>query len=132
MEATTERPKRNDERPEPESLRGDLLMADRGSIQPPNPFDERKESWMDPQQFSTIANKFQAVLDADVLNTRGKQLDFSKRKRLITPFRFGLSVVASMATQQVQSIADLHRQFNELWELESDYKAFYNQLGKPS
>jgi hypothetical protein len=35
--------------------------------------------------------------------------------------------VASMATQQVQSIADLHRQFNELWELESDYKAFYNQ-----
>ncbi len=87
---------------------------------------------MDPQQFSTIANKFQAVLDADVLNTRGKQLDFSKRKRLITPFRFGLSVVASMATQQVQSIADLHRQFNELWELESDYNAFYNQLGKPS
>ena len=87
---------------------------------------------MDPQQFSTIANKFQAVLDADVLNTRGKQLDFSKRKRLITPFRFGLSVVASMAIQQVQSIADLHRQFNELWELESDYKAFYNQLGKPS
>ena len=87
---------------------------------------------MDPQQFSTIANTFQAVLDADVLNTRGKQLDFSKRKRLITPFRFGLSVVASMATQQVQSIADLHRQFNELWELESDYNAFYNQLGKPS
>jgi hypothetical protein len=41
-------------------------------------------------------------------------------------------VVASMATQQVQSIADLHRQFNELWELESDYKAFYNQLLKPS
>jgi hypothetical protein len=30
----------------------------------------------------------------------------------------GLSVTASMATQQVRTIADLHRQFNEWWELE--------------
>jgi len=87
---------------------------------------------MDPQQLSTMANKFQSVLDADVLHERGKQLDLFKRERLITPCRLGLSVVASMATQQVQSIANLHRQFNELWELESDYKAFYNQLLKPS
>lgn len=79
---------------------------------------------MAPHQFTTMANKFQSVLDADVLSERGKQLGFSKRDRLITPFRFGLSVVASMATEQVQTIADLHRQFNELWELNSDYKAF--------
>jgi len=85
---------------------------------------------MDPQQFTTMANKFQSVLDADVLNERGKQLGFSKRERLITPFRFGLSVVASMATEQVITIADLHRQFNELWELDTDYKAFYKQLLK--
>ena len=85
---------------------------------------------MDPQQFTTMANKFQSVLDADVLNERGKQLGFSKRERLITPFRFGLSVVASMATEQVITIADLHRQFNELWELDTDYKAFYKQLRK--
>ena len=83
---------------------------------------------MDPQQFTTIANKFQSVLDADVLNERGKHVGFAQRERLITPCRFGLSVVASMATQQVQTLADLHRQFNELWELGSDYKAFYNQL----
>ena len=82
---------------------------------------------MDPQQFTTMAHKFQSVLDADVLNERGKQLGFSKRERLITPFRFGLSVVASMATEQVTTIADLHRQFNELWELDADYKAFYTQ-----
>src|SRR3989441_776226 len=85
---------------------------------------------MDRQQSTSMANKFQAVLDADVLNARGKQLGFAKRERLITPFRLGLSVVASMATQQVQTIADLHRQFNELWAFESDYKAFYTQLLK--
>src|SRR3989449_6156217 len=75
---------------------------------------------MDLQQSTIMANKFQAVLDADVLNERGKQLGFAKRERLLTPFRLGLSVVASMATQQVQTIADLHRQFNELWAFESD------------
>ena len=85
---------------------------------------------MNLQQSTIMANKFQSVLDADVLNERGKQLGFAKRKRIITPFRFGLSVVASMATQQVQTIADLHRQFNELWEIGSDYKAFYTQLLK--
>src|SRR2546427_9068823 len=85
---------------------------------------------MDPHQFTTMATKFQSVLDADVLNERGKQVGFAKRERLITPFRFGLSVVASMATEQVQTIADLHRQFNELWELDADYKAFYKQLLK--
>jgi hypothetical protein len=85
---------------------------------------------MDPQQFTTMAHKFQSVLDADVLNKRGKQLGFSKRERLITPLRFGLSVVASMATEQVITIADLHRQFNELWEFDTDYKAFYKQLLK--
>jgi Transposase DDE domain len=85
---------------------------------------------MDPQQFTTMANKFQSVLDEEVLNERGQALGFVKRQRLITPFRLGLSVMASMATQRVQTIADLHRQFNELWELDTDYNAFYKQLLK--
>jgi hypothetical protein len=85
---------------------------------------------MDPQQFNIMANKFQSVLDAQGLNERGKQLGFAKRERLITPFRLGLSVMASMATQQVRTVADLHRQFNELWHFDTDYKAFHNQLLK--
>jgi hypothetical protein len=85
---------------------------------------------MDPQQFTPMANKFQSVLDEEVLNERGKHLGFAKRERLITPFRLSLSVITSMATQHVQAIADLHRQFNELWELDTDYNAFYKQLLK--
>ena len=34
------------------------------------------------------------------------------------------------SSQQVQTIADLHRQFNELWELNTDYNAFSKQLVK--
>jgi hypothetical protein len=86
---------------------------------------------MDPQQLTIMAKKFQSVLDAAVLNDRGQALGFCERHRLLTPFRFGLSVVASMATEPVVSIADLHRQCNDLWETQSTYKAFYNQLVKP-
>ena len=37
-----------------------------------------------------------------------------------------------MASQEVQSIADLQRPFNALWDTEVSYKAFYNQLAKAS
>ena len=87
---------------------------------------------MDRQQFTTMAHKFQSVLDEKVLNERGEALGLVKRQRLVTPFRLGLSVMASIATQHVQTIADLHRQFNELWELDTDYNAFYKQLLKPA
>jgi hypothetical protein len=87
---------------------------------------------MDPQHLTTMANKFQSVLNATVLNQRGKQTELAKRERIITPFRLGLSVVASLATKKVSSIADLHRHFNGLWDINSSYKAFYNQLLKPN
>jgi hypothetical protein len=87
---------------------------------------------MDRQQLTMMANKFQSVFDASVLNARGSQLEFCRRQRQITPFRFGLSVVASMASQEVQSLADLQRHFNALWDAEVSDKAFYNQLTKAS
>lgn len=85
---------------------------------------------MEPQQLTTMANKFQSVLDENILNERGKALSLAERLRLVTPFRLSLSITASMATQQVRTIADLHQQFNELWELDTYYNAFYNQLAK--
>src|SRR5918999_3007176 len=85
---------------------------------------------MAPQQLTIMAKKFQSVLDAAVLNERGKQLGFAERERLITPFRFALSVVASMANEQLESIAALHRQFNDLWNLDTHYRGFYDQLVK--
>ena len=87
---------------------------------------------MDRHQLTMMAKKFQSIFDASSLDARGNAREFCQRQRLITPFRFGLSVVASMASQQVRSIADLQRDFNALWDLEVSYKAFYNQVAKPS
>jgi hypothetical protein len=87
---------------------------------------------MDSQQHIIMANKFQSVLNADDLNERGKAIGFAKRHRLITPFRLALSIMASMASKKVETLADLHRHFNDFWQLQSSYKAFYNQLLKPT
>ena len=87
---------------------------------------------MDRQQLTIIASKFQSVFDASRLNARGNDLGFCQRHRLIPPFRFGLSMAASMASQQVHSIADVHRDCNALWDLEVTDKAFYKQVAKPS
>ena len=87
---------------------------------------------MDPNQLSMMANKFPSVLDASTLNARGNQLAFCQRQRLLTPFRFGLSLVASMASKSVPSIADLHRDCNALWAMRISYKAFSKQRAKAS
>lgn len=87
---------------------------------------------MDRQQLTIMANKCQSVFDASRLEARGNDREFCQRHRLIPPCRFGLSVVASMAAQQVHSIADMHRDCNALWDLEVTYKAFYKQLAKPN
>ncbi len=87
---------------------------------------------MDSQQHIIMANKFQSVLDADDLNERGHAIGLAKRHRLITPFRLALSIIASMASKKVETLADLHRHFNDFWQLQTSYKAFYNQLLKPA
>jgi hypothetical protein len=60
----------------------------------------------------------------------GKQVRFCDRKRLITPFRLALCLSTSFTCDRVETPADLHREFNALFETQVSYKAFYNQLAK--
>lgn len=86
---------------------------------------------MDRQQLTIMANKCQSVFDASRLDASATDRAFCQRHRLMTPCRFGLSVVASMAAQQVHSIADMHRDCNALWDREVTDKAFSTQLATP-
>src|SRR5947208_747820 len=52
-------------------------------------------------------------------------------QRVITPFRLGLALTATCASQQVETIADFHCGFNALFGTTITYKAFYNQVAKP-
>jgi hypothetical protein len=85
---------------------------------------------MDRPQLTMMANTFPSVFDASLLHARGHPLELCRRQRQMTSLRFGLSVVASMASQEVQSIADLQRHCNALWDAEVRYNACDNQLAK--
>jgi len=78
-----------------------------------------------------VADKFQWVFSEALLNACGKDAKFCRRERIITPFRLGLALTATCASQRVETLADFHRGFNALLGTAITYKAFYNQVAKP-
>ena len=92
---------------------------------------QRKESQMDHGQLSMVADKFQWVFSETLLNTCGKDTKFCRRQRTITPFRLGLALTATCASQRVETIAELHCGFQALFGTTVPYKAFSNQVAKP-
>src|SRR2546422_1382069 len=85
---------------------------------------------MDHGQLSMVADKFQWVFSEPLLNACGTEAKFCRRQRIITPFRLGLALTATCASQPVETLADFHRSFNALWGTTITYKAFYNQVAK--
>src|SRR5678815_4929102 len=83
---------------------------------------------MDHGHLSTVADKFQWVFSEPLLNACGKDVKFCRRQRLLTPFRLGLALTATCASQRVETIADLHCGFNALFGTTITYKAFYNPV----
>src|SRR5215471_19952677 len=86
---------------------------------------------MDHGQLSMVADKFQWVFSEPLLNACGTDTKFCQRLRTITPFRLGLALTATCASQRVETLADFHRGFNALFHTTVTYKAFYNQVAKP-
>src|SRR5256885_212974 len=86
---------------------------------------------MDHGQLTMVADKFQWVFSEPLLNACGKDVKFCRRQRVITPFRLGLALTATCASQRVETIADFHCGFNALFGTAVTYKAFYNQVAKP-
>jgi Transposase DDE domain len=85
---------------------------------------------MDHGQLSMVADKFPWVFSESLLNACGRDAKVCRRERIITPFRLGLALTATCASQRVETLADLHRGFNALWGTSITYKAFDNQVAK--
>src|SRR5207244_4696170 len=90
----------------------------------------RKEAPIDHRQLSMVADKFQWVFSESLRNACGTDAKFCRRMRTSTPFRLGLALTATCASQRVETLADFHRGFNAVCDTTITYKAFYNQLAK--
>jgi len=77
-----------------------------------------------------IERKFKAVFDEASLTKLGLGTGFTERLRDITPYRLVLAFVSSMGSADIESIADVHRRFNEFNGLAVSYKPFHNQISK--
>jgi hypothetical protein len=86
---------------------------------------------MDHGQLNMVADKFQWVFSEVLLNACGTDVKLCRRQRIITPFRLGLALTATCASQRVETIADFHCGFNAIFGTTVTYKAFYNQVAKP-
>jgi len=86
---------------------------------------------MDHRQLSMVVDKFPWVFAESLLNACGKDTQFCRRQRMITPFRLGLALTVTCASQRVDTRADFHRGFHAVFDTTMTDKAFSNQLAKP-
>lgn len=77
-----------------------------------------------------FANRIKRVLSPTLVNDLGRRIGFCYRERLMTPYRLVLSLLASHAMGPVETLADIHRQFNALFAMTVAYKPFHSQLSK--
>jgi len=83
-------------------------------------------------EFSRIHKKMKQAFDEETINGFGYTTGFLKRKRKVTPFSLASTLICLLATQKVESLADLQRGFVALTGEDIEYKPFHNQLAKES
>jgi hypothetical protein len=71
------------------------------------------------------------ALSVDDVNQLGRDTGQSERLRTVTPHRLFLATIAALAAGNVESLADLLREFNHQNDVTVAYKAFYNRLARP-
>jgi hypothetical protein len=82
-------------------------------------------------QLTRVRAALARALSIDDVNQIGREAGQSERLRTVTPHRLFLATIAAMAGAQVESLADLLREFNRQNGTTVAYKAFYNRLARP-
>src|SRR5215471_5609987 len=85
---------------------------------------------MDHGPWSMVADTFHWVFSEPLLTACGTEATCCRRQRILTPFRLGLALTATCASQPVETLADFHRGFNAVWGPTITYNAFSNQVAK--
>lgn len=82
-------------------------------------------------QITKTVDQLKNVLGESELFDLGRESGFEKRARSITTLRFVSSLLHSLGTRRVESIADLLRDFNYEHNTQIHYKPYYNRVDRP-
>ena len=83
-------------------------------------------------KISRVVGALRDALSATVVDELGVELGQSERLRVVTPSRLAMALTVSLAGGKCESIADILREFNLLFDTATRYKAFYNRLARAS
>lgn len=86
---------------------------------------------MNERESSRVEGKLKSALHEASINAIGRSTGFTERMRVMTPYRVALTIIGALATQTVETIADLERKFASMTGCSISYKPFHNQLSKP-
>lgn len=85
---------------------------------------------MSTPHLSKMRTALARALSVEDVNQLGRVTGQSERLRTITPHRLFLAIVAALGSADVESLADLLREFNHQNQVTVAYKAFYNRLAR--
>ena len=87
---------------------------------------------MELKQLTNIAKQMKRAFNEQALLQLGAETGQCRRQRKVTPYRLALSLIQSLGSGRVETIADLLREFNRMHGEDVQYKPFHNQLAKAS
>src|SRR4030095_2959834 len=90
-----------------------------------------KETALSDTQLTRMRAALARALSEEEINQLGRETGQSERLRTVTPHRLFVSTIAGLADGNVESLADLLREFNRHNHVLVAYKAFYNRLARP-
>lgn len=85
---------------------------------------------MNQEKFTSFVNQLHSAISETALTLLAKSTGFCERLRNIPASQFIVSLITSMASRQVETVADLQRQYSEHSGQQISYRAAYNQLSK--
>lgn len=86
---------------------------------------------MERTEVTTWTRKLASVLSEAKINEIGKATRFFRRERIVTGYRMAMTLLSVFASSRVETLADVQRGFNGLFDCQMAYKPFHNQLSKP-
>jgi len=87
---------------------------------------------MKRKDISKITRQLTRIFQGNVLNQLARHCRFLQREREVDPFTLMLSMITTLGSGKVESLADLQRSYNFLSGENVAYKPFHNQLAIPA
>jgi Transposase DDE domain len=92
---------------------------------------KQKRDPMLARDITRVAEQLEEAIGGRVLDDLGTASGFVVRARTITAPRFVTSLLSSLGTRRIESIADIQRDFNQDHGTMVFYKPFYEKLDRP-